>query len=228
MPDHRQKIVGVIIRRRRRIGLKPGQKLSQNAVQDRYDTLTDSTEKRQKPVTNTEMTSSGDLPGSAPYCFATIVVDKALEALLASGADAQIKDDHPWLVAQRDFLRAEKAGLKVALLLAKQSASPDADVHQCEFSHWGFVKRIEVLELSGKRFSTRVELNQLSEISPLFTSLDSVCVKPPDEQLLREEVESVRTQRVTLREQYLRPYALCEAPGFIPRLTPWLYPTLEV
>ena len=179
-------------------------------------------------ATNKETTPSGDLPGSAPYCFATIVVDKALEALLASGADAQIKDDHPWLIAERDFHRADKAGLKVALLLANQSASPGADVHQCEFSHWAFIKQIEVLELSGKRFSTRVELNQLSEISPLFRSLDSVCVKPPDEQLLREEVESVRTQRISLREQYLRPYALCEAPGFIPRLTPWLYPRLEV
>jgi len=162
-------------------------------------------------------------PATTAFCYATIVVDKALESLLASGADAQLKDEHPWLVAERDFHQAQGAGLNVPILLAKQGA----DVHACEFSHWAFIKSIEVLELSGKRYLTQVQLGQLSMVSPLFTSLDSVAVKPSDEQLLREEVESIRTQRVALQEQYLRPYAICESPGFIPRLTPWLYPKLE-
>jgi hypothetical protein len=161
---------------------------------------------------------------TTPYCFATVVVDKALDSLLSSGADAQIKDEHPWLVARRDVQRAQELKLNVPMLLAKQGEN----VHECEFSHWAFIKAIEVLELSGKRFMTQIQLGQLSEVSPLFTSLDSVSLKPSDEQLLREEVESVRTVRMALQEQYLRPYAICEAPGFIPRLTPWLYPTLEV
>jgi len=161
--------------------------------------------------------------GSTPFCLATVVVDKALESLLASGAQAQIKDDHPWLVAEREFSRAMRAGLRVPLLLAVQGES----VHDCNFSHWAWIDRIEVLELSGKRFTSRIELAALSEVSPLFAELDSVSLKPADEQLLREDVESVRTQRTSLTEQHLRPYAICESPGFIPRLTPWLYPTLE-
>ncbi len=170
------------------------------------------------------MTSDESLQaGTTPFCYATIVVDKALDSLLSSGADARLKDEHPWFVAERDVHRAQLAGLKVPMLLAKQGQ----DVHNCAFSHWAFIKSVEVLELSGKRYMTEVELGQLTEVSPLFTELDSVQLKPSDEQLLREEVESVRTQRVALQEQYLRPYAICESPGFIPRLTPWLYQRLE-
>jgi len=191
-----------------------------------YDTLSGETGKRSKRQAQVTHATGADpqQPETTPFCYATIVVDKALESLLSSGVDARLKDEHPWLVAERDFHQAHRAGLNVPLLLAKQGS----DVHDCQFSHWAFIKSIEVLELSGKRYLTEVQLGQLSEVSPLFTSLDSVVVKPSDEQLLREEVESIRTQRVALQEQYLRPYAICESPGFIPRQTAWLYPKLEV
>jgi len=199
-----------------------------------YDTLACETGKRRQQAfivtSDTPLEEpSQELPqephkaGTTPFCYATIVVDKALESLLSSGADARLKDEHPWLVAERDVYQAQLAGLNVPVLLAKQSQT----VHDCVFSHWAFIKSVEVLELSGKRYRTEVELGALTEVSPLFTELDSVQLKPSDEQLLREEVESIRTQRVALQEQYLRPYAICESPGFIPRLTPWLYPRLE-
>ena len=177
-----------------------------------------------KDPSSSHNTASAEPAGCTPFCFATVVVDRALESLLASGADALIKDEQPWLVAEREFAKAQRAGLEVPLLLAKQVESA---VHDCEFSHWAFIRAVDVLELSGKRYRTEVQLGQLSEVSPLFRPLDSVSVKPADEQLLREHVESIRTQRFPLREQYLRPYAICESPGFIPRLTPWLFPTLE-
>ena len=183
-----------------------------------------------------------ELPGTTPFCLATIVVDRALESLLASGAQGQIKDEHPWLVAQRAFQEASELSLRVPLLLATQcpdpvdqglapdqqtdsacSAPAAGDVHDCAFSHWGFIRSIDVLELSGKRYQTTIGLGSLLEVSPLFTAIDAVNLKPSDEQLMREEVEAVRTQRVPLREQYMRPYAFCESPGFIPRLTPWHY-----
>ena len=167
---------------------------------------------------------SGDSSNSTPFCFATIVADKAIESLLAAGTTAVFKDEHPWLVARREFNKANAAGLRIPLLLASHGEA----VHDCEFSHWAYVNNIDVLELSGKRYMTSVTLTTLWEVSPLFGAIDSVSVKPPDEQLLREDVESVRTQRVALTEQNMRPYAICESPGFIPRLTPWIYPTLEV
>ncbi len=185
-------------------------------------------------MTTRKTADSTDEPGTTPFCFATVVLDKALESLLASGAAARIKDEHPWLVAQRDFLRAQDRQLRVPLLLARQlstrrqAMTHDATSQQCEFSHWGYIRSIDVLELSGKRYLTEVRLGPLSEVSPLFAALDSVCVKPSEEQLLREKVEFVRTQRVPLTEQCLRPYAICESPGFIPRLTPWLFPKPEV
>ncbi len=160
---------------------------------------------------------------ATPFCFATIVAQKAIESLLAAGTAAVFKDEHPWLVARREFIAAAKAGLRIPLLLASHGES----VHDCEFSHWAYINDIDVLELSGKRYTTSVTLTTLWEVSPLFGTIDSVSLKPPDEQLLREDVEGVRTQRVALTEQYMRPYAICESPGFIPRLTPWLYPTLE-
>lgn len=177
----------------------------------------------------TETSDISDQPDTAPFCFATVVVDKAIESLLASGADAQIKDEHPWLVAQSSFNAATQAGMRVPLLLAKQ-APPESgqDVHLCEFSHWAFIRSIDVLELSGKRYLSQVQLGAITEVSPLFAAIDSVCLKPSDEQLLREEVEAVRTQRTALVEQYLRPYAICESPGFIPRLRPWPCQKLEV
>ena len=173
-------------------------------------------------MTNQTTTRPAAEADTTPFCFATIVVDKAIESLLASGAQAQLKDEHPWLVARDWFNAAKSEHHRVPLLLATQGEGEN--VHRCEFSHWAYVQSIEVLELSGKRYMTTVELGALSEVSPLFTPLDSVNVKPADEQLEREMQESVRTQRVALTEQYLRPYAICESPGFIPRLMPGLYP----
>lgn len=173
---------------------------------------------------DTETAEGHQSSDSTPFCFATIVADKAIESLLAAGTTAVFKDEHPWLVARREFIAARAADLRIPLLLASQGES----VHECEFSHWAYINDIDVLELSGKRYMTSVTLTTLWEVSPLFGAIDSVSLKPSAEQLLREEVESVRTQRVALTEQYLRPYAICESPGFIPRLTPWLYPTLEV
>lgn len=172
-------------------------------------------------MTNPPDPLANDTADTTPYCFATIVVDKAIESLLASGAQAQLKDEHPWLLAEEWFAAANAAGMRVPLILA----SHGENVHSCEFSHWAYIEAIEVLELSGKRFMTSVRLGALTQVSPLFTPLDSLSVKPADEQLLREERESIRTQRVALTEQYLRPYAICESPGFIPRLKPWLYQT---
>ncbi len=176
-----------------------------------------------KPA-NTHNQDDRETSESTPFCFATIVADKAIETLLAAGTTAIFKDEHPWLVARREFNTAHTAGLRIPLLLASHGKASD----DCEFSHWAYINDIDVLELSGKRYETRVTLTTLWEVSPLFGAIDSVNVKPPDEQLLREEVESVRTQRLALTEQYLRPYAICESPGFIPRLTSWLYPTLAV
>lgn len=170
-----------------------------------------------------DATDSRPTSDATPFCLATIVADKAIESLLAAGTQAVFKDEHPWLVARREFLLANSRDLRIPLLLA----SHGEQVHDCEFSHWAYINEIDVLELSGKRYLTSVTLTTLWEVSPLFGAIDSVCLKPPDEQLLREEVEGVRTQRVALTEQYMRPYAICESPGFIPRLTPWLYPTLE-
>jgi len=173
----------------------------------------------------THATSSGgdSERNVTPFCLATIVATKAIESLLAAGTTAVFKDEHPWLVAQREFLTASKAGLRIPLLLASHGES----VHDCEFSHWAYINDIDVLELSGKRYMTSIALSTLWEVSPLFTAIDSVYLKPPDEQLLREDVEGGRTQRIAITEQYMRPYAICESPGFISRLTPWLYPTLE-
>ena len=60
---------------------------------------------------------------ATPFCFATIVAQKAIESLLAAGTAAVFKDEHPWLVARREFIAAAKAGLRIPLLLASHGES---------------------------------------------------------------------------------------------------------
>lgn len=154
----------------------------------------------------------------APYCLATIVDPKALDALLESARDAgavsNYQDAHPWKVAAQLLLKARDQSLSVALCLAVEG-DPSG------FSHWGIIDFIDVLELSGKRYLSRIGFGALTEVPAIFHPLDSLFLKPPDEQLAREYHEGIRSHRHALGESYIRPYAVCETPGFISGLADW-------
>ena len=148
-----------------------------------------------------------------PFCFCTPVADQALTALQESGGVARLRDDHPWFVAQTLVQRAHSTGLAVPLLLVTES--------DMALKQWSRISAMEIIELSGKRYDTRITLGPLQPITPLFERLDSLYLKPPDEQLERERREGVRSHRFELTPGLVRPYAICESPGFIPGLSDW-------
>jgi len=157
----------------------------------------------------------------APFCLSTIVDPKALVALMESArennATSSYQDAHPWHVAQRLLARATSHNLRVPLLLAVEGSTASAPV----FSHWATIDTVEILELSGKRYLSRIAFGELAKIPAIFEPLDSVFLKPADEQLERERLEGVRSHRHALSDAYIRPYAICETPGFISGLADW-------
>ena len=50
---------------------------------------------------------------------------------------------------------------------------------------------------------------------PIWTALDSLMLKPGDDQLRRESLEPIPLLRHPLDERHVRPYAICETPAFM-------------
>ncbi|MEQ8783553.1 MAG: hypothetical protein RIE06_28145 [Roseibium album] len=145
----------------------------------------------------------------APYCLCTVVSTKALQALLEASGRGSFRDDHPWLVA-RDLLSAYSADeRRLPILFA--AGEPAA------FSHWGFVDRLEVLELHRSSWATTLAFTALHPVNPIFEDIDSLFLKPTPEQLERERREGIHQHRYPLTLAELRPYAICETPAFIVR-----------
>ncbi len=141
------------------------------------------------------------------YCICTTVDAKALKALLEASGQGRYKDDRPWLIA-REMLRAaqaESAGLPILF----------ATGHPAEFSHWGFIESIDVVELHRGTWESHCSFTPLHPVNPIWTAVDSVFLKPTDEQLRREVLEDIPRHRYPLNEGELYPYAICETPAFI-------------
>ncbi len=142
-----------------------------------------------------------------PYCLAAVVSAKALAVILENGGRGAYRDQHPWLLARTLLHAALDRGEFVPLLLA--SGTP------LELTHWGVVEEIDVEELHKGAWESRCNFVDLREVSPLFTPLDSVMLKPGEDELLRERLEGVAPWRHALDERHIHPYAICETPAFI-------------
>ena len=142
-----------------------------------------------------------------PYCIAAAVSAKALQTILESGGRGAYRDQHPWLVAKSLVEAARVSGAFVPLLLA--SGSP------LDLTHWGVIRDVDVDELHRGMWESRCDFDSLQPVSPLFTALDSLMLKPGDDELLRERLEGVHPWRHALDERHIRPYAICETPAFI-------------
>ncbi len=144
---------------------------------------------------------------SFPFCICVTVSAKALSAILDNGGRGTYGDSHPWLIAEELLQAARDAGATLPLLLA--TGTP------LELVHWGAIRAIDVGELHKGTWESRCEFDQLHTVNPLFTSIDSVVLRPGAEELRREELEGVRPWRHPLDERHIRPYAICETPAFI-------------
>jgi hypothetical protein len=142
-----------------------------------------------------------------PYCICVTVSGKALAATLDNGGRGAYRDNHPWLIAEELLQAAHDTGALLPLLLA--SGTP------LELVHWATIRDIDVAELHKGAWESRCDFDSMQSVSPLFTSLDSLMLRPAAEDLRREQLEGVRPWRHALDERHVRPYAICETPAFI-------------
>lgn len=145
--------------------------------------------------------------GPYPYCICTTVGAQALEVLLENSGRGNYRDTHPWRVALMMLDTARDEDRRLPLLFATGKPS--------RFSHWGFIEDLAVVELHRATWETVVSFTPLAPVHPIWTELDSVFLKPSDEQLKREALEAIHQHRYPVTEGEIRPYAICETPAFI-------------
>ncbi len=142
-----------------------------------------------------------------PYCIVVSVSAKALAAIIDNGGRGAYRDDLPWLIAAELLQAAHDAGATLPLILA--TGTP------LELAHWANIRAIDVDELHKGMWVSRCDFDTLAPVSPIFTALDSLMLKPGDDALRREQLEGVRPWRHALDERHIHPYAICETPAFI-------------
>lgn len=144
-----------------------------------------------------------------PYCICTTVSAKALSGLLEAGGRGTYRDDHPWLVARDLLTVAGGEDARLPILFASG--------HPAQFSHWGFIESLEVVELHRATWETACRFSPLKAVNPIFEAIDSLFLKPSAEQIDRERLEGIHQHRYPLTEAELHPYGICETPAFILR-----------
>jgi hypothetical protein len=147
---------------------------------------------------------------SYPFCIATVVTHKAIEAMLEISGEGSYRDEHPWLVARDVLALAQSIDLQLPILFASQAIDQPSN-----FSHWSVVSKIEVVELHRGQFDSRCSFTPLQPMNPIWQPIDSVLLKASPEQMEREEREKIRVYRTALDEHHIHPYAICETPAFI-------------
>lgn len=141
------------------------------------------------------------------YCVCTTASTKAIQSLLEGSGEGRMTLTEPWLVAAEMLSDAQREARRVPLLLA--TGEP------LHFTHWAWIKRIDVVELHRGSFESSCEFGHLEPVNLIFSELDSLLLRPPEYQLRRESLEGVRQHRHALTAAELHPYALCETPGFL-------------
>lgn len=147
---------------------------------------------------------------SYPFCIATIVTDKAIEAMLEGGGSGHYRDESPWLIAQEMWQQAAIDQQALPILFATKGQQTPA-----LFTHWSVINDIDVDELHRGQWLTRCSFEQLQPFNPIWDAIDSVFVKASAEQMAREAREGIRVYRQALDEYHIHPYAICETPAFI-------------
>ena len=148
---------------------------------------------------------------SYPFCIATIVTQKAIEAMLEGSGTGSYRDEHPWLVAKDLLGQAQAEGFELPILFACAAH----DDEPARFSHWSIISSIDVVELHRGQWDSRCNFTTLKAFNPIWDSIDSVFVKASAEQMEREQRENIRVFRQALDEYHIHPYAICETPAFI-------------
>ena len=145
-----------------------------------------------------------------PHCVVVLVTQRAIESMLENSGQGFYRDAHPWVVAAQLFNQAQAEQSQMPILFGSVSEGQAA-----VYSHWSMIRNIDVLSLTSNRWESRCEFGELHAVNPIWQDIDSVMHKASAEQVLREQVEGIRTLRMPLQENQIHPYAICETPGFV-------------
>tara|TARA_B110000444_G_C18403335_1_gene394649 strand:- start:55 stop:543 length:489 start_codon:yes stop_codon:yes gene_type:complete len=151
-----------------------------------------------------------NLARPTPYCLVVLVTQRAIESMLENSGQSIYRDTHPWVVAEQLLAQAQAEQTSMPIIFASLG-----DAQGAAYSHWSTVEKIDVLSLTSNRWESRCEFGALNVVNPIWQDIDSVMHKSSEEQLLREQVEGIRTLRMPLQENQIHPYAICETPAFI-------------
>lgn len=144
---------------------------------------------------------------SYEYCICTTAAEKAVKNLLEASGAGTYRVTEPWLIAAEFLAAAARQNRRLPILFA--TGKP------LQFSHWGYVTELDVVELHRGAFETRCTFTPLQPVNPIWAPVDSLLLKPAEEQLRREQLEGIRKHRHELTPGELHPYAICETPGFL-------------
>lgn len=151
------------------------------------------------------------------YCLCTVVAGQALESLLEAAREpgppgtvgrGMYRDTHPWLVARELLEQATSRGERMPVMFAVEDGS-------LRFSHWAYVRSIQVRELHKGAWETRCMFEPPEPVNPIWEPIDSVVLAPSAEQRYRERIEPIKKHRQLLDASLIHPYAVCETPAFI-------------
>ena len=145
-----------------------------------------------------------------PYCVVVLVTQRAIESMLENSGQGVYRDTHPWVVAAQLLAQAQAVQSQMAIIFASVG-----DEQEAVYSHWSIIEKVDVLSLTSNRWESRCEFGELRVVNPIWQDIDSVMHKTSEEQILREQVEGIRTLRMPLQENQIHPYAICETPVFI-------------
>ena len=147
---------------------------------------------------------------TTPHCVVVLVTQRAIESMLETSGQGFYHDTHPWVVAEQLLAQAQLTQTPMPIIFASVS-----DGQVAAYSHWSTIEKIDLLSLTSNRWESRCEFAELRVVNPIWQDIDSVMHKTSEEQILREQVEGIRTLRMPLQEHQIHPYAICETPAFI-------------
>lgn len=148
------------------------------------------------------------MSNSYPTCIATAVTSEALKLIREAGNEGgRYKATHPWIVGAEHLARAREAGQSMGMIFF--------DLDEAAFSHWAWLRAIDVAEFHRGSWETRCEFEPLTPVPEIWRPVDALMLAPSAEQLHREDVEPIGIHRTPCTARDLSPYALCEAPPFM-------------
>ncbi len=172
--QHSQQVVGVVVRRWRNVRMQYGtteSRLGWRAhYRDSHVCIYSSAAIHNASATKRRRLS---MKRVSLLHRASRVSSKALTAIIDNGGRGAYRDNQPWLIAAELLEAARAAGASLPLILA--TGAP------LELAHWANIRDDRRRRTAQRLWESRCDFDTLARVSPIFTALDSLMLKPGDD-----------------------------------------------